>query len=86
MASVALGLAEGGAAGKANDVADAVLKIAKEVKIGRTAKNAGDFVNIDFGDGTIVNIRVETHPPHGLHGNVQVWRPGEDPVNTHVYP
>jgi RHS repeat-associated protein len=44
--------------------------------------NTGEGVAIDFGDGTKVDIRVETHG--GLHGNVQRWENGKEVSHTHV--
>ncbi len=46
--------------------------------------NTGQGVAIDFGDGTVIDIRVETHG--GLHGNVQRWVNGKEVSNTHVRP
>lgn len=91
-ALVALGKAvEGGTSGvraglSNSEIVEAVARNADEVKIGRTAKDAGDFVNIKFKDGTVANIRVESHPPTGLHGNVQIWREGEEVINKHILP
>jgi len=74
------------ATGRVQEIVEGVAKNAEEIKIGRTAKDAGDYVNIKFKDGTVTNIRVETHPPAGLHGNVQVWKEGEEVMNKHIYP
>lgn len=71
---------------KVDDIVDSVGELADEVKIGRTAKNSGDFVNIRFKDGTVVNVRVETHRPWGRHGNVDIWEPGKDVVKKHIKP
>lgn len=34
----------------------------------------------------MANIRVETHAPRGLHGNVQIKRKGGEIVNKHIDP
>jgi len=86
------GAAEGGgmAAARGSSVnsriINAVVDLGAEVKIGRTAKSAGEFVNIKFKDGTVVNFRVETHDPFGFHGNVDIWRPGQNPIKKHLFP
>lgn len=70
----------------AKGFAEAIIQTADEVTVGRTARDAGDSVNIKFKDGTVAYIRVENHPPRGRHANVQVWKPGEDAVNKHIDP
>jgi len=86
------GAAEGGgmAAARGSSVnsriINSVVDLGAEVKIGRTAKSAGEFVNIKFKDGTVVNFRVETHDPFGFHGNVDIWRPGQNPIKKHLFP
>ena len=44
----------------------------------------GEGVAIDFGEGTMADVRVENHPPLGPHGNVQVWKNGVQVQNTHI--
>lgn len=74
-AAIASGFAAspGGKGLKVAKVVEGILSQAKKVSTGRTAKNAGDFVNIWFKDGSILNVRVENHPPLGRHGNVEYW-------------
>ncbi len=58
--------------------------IARGAKVKPHLTNTGEGVAIDFGDGTKIDIRVETHG--GLHGNVQKWVNGKEVSNTHVRP
>lgn len=85
----------GRAAGKIDEIVESVLKLTDDVRVHPTAKTlfpdgsvrpAGEGVNINFGDGTVANIRVETHAPHGKHGNIDVWKNGEKVVEKHVKP
>ncbi len=69
-----------------DDLVEAMVQGAEEITVGRTAKEAGDFVHIRVMDGTVANIRVESHPPRGVHGNVQVWKHGEEVMHKHVEP
>ena len=85
-------LADGGRAASqtsgasASNVVESVEKIGAKWKVHPTAGNAGEGVAIDFGDGTKIDVRVETHEPHGHHGNVQRWENGVEVQNTHVKP
>ena len=71
-----------GRIGKIDEVVDGVRALRGKVKPHPT--RTGEGVAIDFGDGTIVDIRVETHG--GLHGNVQRFERGKEVSNTHVRP
>jgi hypothetical protein len=73
-------------AASVDDVVESIVRQADEVTVGRTAKDAGDFVNIKFKDKSVLNVRVESHPPRGKHGNVQYWERGKELYNKHVDP
>jgi hypothetical protein len=85
----------GKASSKIDDIVESVFKLTSDVRVHPTAKTmfpdgtvrpAGEGVNINFGDGTVANIRVEAHPPYGTHGNVEVWKNGEKVVDKHRTP
>jgi len=67
-----------------DEIVDAVAGLGGTVKPHPT--KAGEGVVIDFGNGTVVDIRVENHPPLGHHGNVQVWKGGKEVSNSHITP
>jgi hypothetical protein len=67
-----------------DDIVDAVSNLGGKVTPHPT--KTGEGVVIDFGNGTVVDIRVENHPPLGHHGNVQVWKDGDEVSNSHVTP
>ena len=70
-------------------VVEAIKSIGAKVKVHPT--KAGKGAAIDFGDGTVVDIRVETHPlspggPPKLHGNVETFQHGKQKSNKHIDP
>lgn len=66
------------------EVADAVINSGASVKPHPT--KTGEGAAIDFHDGTVIDVRVENHPPYGPHGNVQRWEHGKEVENKHVLP
>jgi hypothetical protein len=66
------------------DIVESVAARAAKVSFGRTARNAGEYVNVIFDNGMVMNIRLETHPPLGLHGNLEVWQNGVRLFNKHI--
>lgn len=71
-----------GKVGRVDEVVDGVRALGARVKPHPT--RTGQGVAIDFGDGTVIDVRVETHG--GLHGNVQRFENGKEVSNTHVRP
>jgi hypothetical protein len=80
--TLALFVLSDGVGGSIDDIVSSTEALGAQVTPHPT--NTGQGVAIDFGDGTTVDVRVETHG--GLHGNVQRWENGREVSNTHVRP